>query len=331
MSAVLLIAVVVLVVVLDVIVEGYEVSPPVLVPLAPDRGRPAVGRPSAGASLMATFERTGPLRLERQLDGSASQTVDCGVAACVMALDDAFYGHIRPSTEALRKRMGNDLGATNPDQWKAAIDAYADRFASFGLQPPRTAVVRSKGHDELWRLHHDQRRRVIAALHYGTVASEKRSLWASRSFRGNHAVYLRAATLVNEGRRVPAYDPLADGRFTGCPNGRRLWPYWLVKAATGNVRDAKGRRLYPAEDRWIGLVVAKARPIGEPGEGVDPGDPDGGDPDLPDVTELLEAIADTAGELEDHIAAMTASLHGLRPYLPAAKSSDAEPADGVAA
>ena len=32
-SAVLLIAVVVLVVVLDVIVEGYEVSPPVLVPL----------------------------------------------------------------------------------------------------------------------------------------------------------------------------------------------------------------------------------------------------------------------------------------------------------
>ena len=32
-SALLLIAVVVLVVVLDVIVEGYEVSPPVLVPL----------------------------------------------------------------------------------------------------------------------------------------------------------------------------------------------------------------------------------------------------------------------------------------------------------
>jgi hypothetical protein len=32
-SAVLLIAVVVLVVVLDVVVEGYEVSPPVLVPL----------------------------------------------------------------------------------------------------------------------------------------------------------------------------------------------------------------------------------------------------------------------------------------------------------
>ena len=222
---------------------------------------------------MATFERTGPLKLEPQLDGSASQSVDCGVAACVMALDDASYGLIRPSTEALRKRMGNDRDATNPDQWKAAIDSYADRFASFGLQPPRTSVVRGKGHDELWRLLHDQRRRVIAALHYGTVASEKRSLWASRSFRGNHAVYLRAATIVDRPAKVPAYDPLADGRFKGCPNGRRLWPFWLVRAATGNVRDGKGRRLYPGEDRWIGLVVSKARPIGEPDDGVDPGDP----------------------------------------------------------
>ena len=121
-----------------------------------------------------------------------------------MALDDASYGLIRPSTEAVRKRMGGDRDATNPDQWKAAIDSYADRFLSLGLQPPRTSVVRGKGHDELWRLLHDQRRRVIAALHYGTVASEKRALWASRSFRANHAVYLRAATVVDEARKVPA-------------------------------------------------------------------------------------------------------------------------------
>jgi hypothetical protein len=158
------------------------------------------------------------------------------------------------------------------------------------------------------------------------VADEKRALSASRSFRGNHAVYLRAATLVDEARKIPAYDPLADGRFTGCPNGRRLWPFWLVWAATGNVGDAKGRRLYPGEDRWIGLVVSKARPIGEPDDGVDPGVPD-----LPDVTELLEVIADTAGGLEDQIAGLSASLEALRPYLPLARASDAEPADGVAA
>jgi hypothetical protein len=186
--------------------------------------------------------------------------------------------------------------------------------------------VRGKGHAELWRLLHERRRRVIVALHYGTVAKEKRALWASRSFRGNHAVYLRAAKVVEAGRRVPAYDPLADGRFKGCPNGRRQWPFWLVKAATGNVRDGRGRRLYPAEDRWIGLVVAKARPIGEPDAGVDP---DAGDPDLPDATELLEVIADTAGELEDHVEAMSASLDALRPWLPEASASDSEPADGV--
>ena len=102
-----------------------------------------------------------------------------------------------------------------------------------------------------------------------------------------------------------------------------------MRAATGNVRDAKGRRIYPAEDRWIGLVVSKARPIGEPDDGVDPGDPDGGSPDLPDAEDLLEVIADTAGELEDHIAALTASLDALRPYLPAASASESEPGDGV--
>jgi hypothetical protein len=278
---------------------------------------------------MATFERSGPLKLEPQLDGSVTEAYDCGVAACVMALDDASYGLIRPSTEAVRRRMGGDRDATNPDQWKAAIDSFADRFTALGLQPPRTAVVRGKGHAELWQLLYDRRRRVIAALHYGTVATEKRALWASRSFRGNHAVYLRAGKVVEAGRRIPAYDPLADGRFKGCPNGRRLWPFWLVRAASGNVRDAKGRRLYPGEDRWIGLVIAKAQPIGEPADGVDPGDPHAGDPDLPDATELLEVIADAAGELDDHIVAMTASLDTLRPYLPEASDSDSEPADGV--
>jgi hypothetical protein len=278
---------------------------------------------------MATFERAGPLQLEPQLDGSATEAFDCLVAGCVMALDDASYGLIRPSTEAVRKRMGGDRDGTNPDQWRAAIDSFADRFTARGLQRPRTSVVRGKGHDEMWRLLHDQRRRVIAAIGYGTVADEKRSLWASRSFRGNHAVDLRAATVVDGTRKVPTYDPLADGRFKGCPNGRRLWPFWLVKAASGDVRDGKGRRLYPAEDRWIGLVVSKAGPIGEPDDGVDPGDPDGGTPDLPDVTELLEVIADTAGELEDHIASMSSSLDALRPYLPAASRSRSEPGDGV--
>ena len=56
---------------------------------------------------MATFERTCPLKLERQLDFSATEAFDCGVAACVMALDDASYGPVRPSTEAVRKRMAH--------------------------------------------------------------------------------------------------------------------------------------------------------------------------------------------------------------------------------
>ena len=113
---------------------------------------------------MAAFERTSPLALKPQLDGSATQAVDCGVAACVIALDDASYGLIRPSTERVRRAMGNERKATNPEQWKAAIDTFADRFIKLGLQPPRTSVVRGRGHDELWRLLNERRRRVIAAI-----------------------------------------------------------------------------------------------------------------------------------------------------------------------
>ncbi len=200
-----------------------------------------------------------------------SEAFDCGVAACVMALDDASYGLIRPSTEAVRKRMGNDRDATNPDQWKAAIDSYTDRFTASASSHRRTSVVRGQGHDELWRLLHDQRRRVIAALHYGTVASEKRSLWASRSFRGNHAVYLRAATLVDEARKVPRMtrSPMGASRAVRTDDASGPSGSCVPRPATSGT--AKGRRLYPAEDRWIGLVVSKARPIGEPDDGVDPG------------------------------------------------------------
>ena len=50
---------------------------------------------------------------------------------------------------------------------------------------------------------------------------------------------------------------------------------------------------------------------------------------MPDVTELLEVIADTAGELEEHIAGLTTSLDVLRPWLPTVNESKGEPADGV--
>ena len=88
---------------------------------------------------MATFDRTGPLRLEPQLDSSATEAFDCGVAACVMALDDASYGLIRPSTGAVRKRMRNLREATNPDQWKVAIDAVTGDRVGASLERFRRA------------------------------------------------------------------------------------------------------------------------------------------------------------------------------------------------
>ena len=52
---------------------------------------------------------------------------------------------------------------------------------------------------------------------------------------------------------------------------------------------------------------------------------------MPVVTELLDVIAHTAGDLEDHISALSTSLDTLRPYLPSASASTSEPGDGVRA
>ena len=163
--------------------------------------------------------------------------------------------------------------------------------------------------------------------------------WPARSGRSGRAAATAATTrsisAPPRSSRGPAGSPPTTPWPTAASRTVRTddasGPSGSCKAASGDVRNGKGGRLYPAEDRWIGLVVSKARPIGEPDDGVDPGDSDGGTPDLPDVTELLEVIADTAGELEDHIDGLTTSLEALRPYLPVASASESEPVAGVTA
>ena len=49
------------------------------------------------------------------------------------------------------------------------------------------------------------------------------------------------------------------------------------------------------------------------------------------MKDLLEVIADTAGDLEDQAAAMTGGLDALRPYLPVPSQSGSEPAKTVEA
>ena len=66
-------------------------------------------------------------------------------------------------------------------------------------------------------------------------------------------------------------------------------------------------------------------------DGVDLGDPEDGSSDAPDAEDLLEVIADTAGELEEHLSALSASLDMLRPYLPTASAATSERGDGVRA
>ena len=275
------------------------------------------------------MKRRKPLLVEPQLDDSALEALDCGPAACVVAIDDASYGRIKTTTEEIRRRAGNVKGTTTPEMWKRAIDSFADDFIKLGLHPPRTSIVRGRDTSALWKLLKKQNRRIIGAIHYGTVANKKRRLWASRSYRGNHAVYFRGAKLVEGDRKVPTYDSLADGRFAGVPKGRKLWPFWLVKAALGNVRNDKGGRIYPRADRWIGLVISKAKPLTEPDDGIDVGDPDAGTPDDADVLELIEETVDAVDLLEDTAEQLAMQAERLAEHLPPDSTSTSDAKEGV--
>ena len=96
----------------------------------------------------------------------------------------------------------------------------------------------------------------------------------------------------------------------------------------------------PATSGWEGPTPLPRRgPLDPPGHREGPpyrrarrrcrsGDPDGAHPTCP-ASRTSSRSSPTAGELEDHISAMTASLDALGPYLPAASDSASEPGDGV--
>ena len=124
-----------------------------------------------------------------------------------MALDDASYGLIRPSTEAVRKRMGDDRDATNPDQWKAAIDSYADRFAL--PRPAATADERRPGQGP---------RRALAPPPRPASPGHRRPPLRHRGV--GEALAVGEPQLPRQPRRLP---PRRHGRRRG-PQGPRVRP-----------------------------------------------------------------------------------------------------------
>ena len=251
------------------------------------------------------------IRIEPQLDGSKTESVDCGVASTVMAIDYASAGKVRPTTERVRAKMG-DEGPTNPWDWQGAIRAFKDAARKAGLKPLRSTIADGADFDRLETLLFEKKRPVVVALDYGTIARKSPRFWSSTSFEGGHAVLLRVGKERGGTLKVKVFDPLADGRTVGgkkMVNGPRWWEWAVVKEACGNISDAGGSPIFPKRDRWLGLVVWRSKPIvaDEPEEpDVEPplDDPDAEPEEAADV---FDALADADSDIDDAIDALMAA------------------------
>ena len=197
---------------------------------------------------MAAFERTGPLQAR------ATARWLRRVRASTVAWPPASWPSTMPATawSVPRPRPSASAWATtvtpNPVKWKTAIERSptASRHSACSHRGRASSGARattSSGACSTTSV------AGSSPPYYGTVADEKRSLWASRSYRGNHAGLPPRGDVHRRGPQGAGVRPPRRRTLPGCPNGRRPWPFWLVRAATGNVRDAKDRRLYPATDR----------------------------------------------------------------------------------
>lgn len=174
-------------------------------------------------------------RLERQLDGSANQSTDCGRAVTVMLVDFASKGRVRPSTEQIGRRMDRRTGPSNSGNQKQAVESYDNEMRLFYMRP--LSYTRKRGADwENATNALDQGAMLSIDVDYSVFNNQYSGKYScSRSFNGLHSIAIWGRKRINGTVMTRLYDPLADGRYKGCWNGPRWVPLSLIRKATAKV------------------------------------------------------------------------------------------------
>lgn len=169
-------------------------------------------------------------RFRKQLDGSTCQGSNCGCAAAAMASQRAREGKDPtnkfgwpPTPKEIRQRIIAKFGIGCKGSTFAQNEEAANHLYEVDLLPRynvpwdtfRSMIVSGRG--------------AQVAIQYSVIAPTKYD--ACPGFTGGHSVY------VNERRPSDGYflvyDPLADGRRKGIPQGPQWWPPSLLKKAAG--------------------------------------------------------------------------------------------------
>jgi hypothetical protein len=179
-----------------------------------------------------------------QFDGGPLAGVNCTAASGAMMIALETGGAKHPTASEFRSQTRNPdgtpdrSGGNNPSQIvEAARRAYGVVLDQ-----------RSMAFEDAWTLGRSSDVAIMLALSYGPVAPTRYD--GSPGFTGNHAVVLSGGKI---------YDPLADHRRAGIPQGPQAWPKALVKLACGRLNIGySGTPYRPLGQGRALVVVAKA-------------------------------------------------------------------------
>jgi hypothetical protein len=265
-----------------------------------------------------------------QLDGSATESYDCGVIACAVGIDMATRGVKQPKRDHIRNRMDVPSGGTNMWDIERAIKSYDTPDELEGVYT--TLKCRREtdgGGDGTWdtvKASLQEKRGVVLGVDYGMLRRSAPNLTGSESFDGWHSILLSAWDKRDGEWKVRVYDSLNDGRYSGCPKG----PVWIAAPKVRDAAYAYGKAVHGKAERIAGVFLLTSPKV-EPDE-PDP-EPEPPDPCAAVAIAAAEAGAAILGYAEDHPEAAAqlaevAETIRLAVVDPAA-DADAEPEDGL--
>lgn len=176
--------------------------------------------------------------------------LNCTCACHRSWLYRATHGRVNTSACHVRDLTNDCTGGNTLDQMVAVSQHYGvsgGRLYRPGNPTTILGLVRSRRYATHWQ------------IHYSVIRPTSHD--ASRhAFGGNHDVLLVGPGARTGTTRV--MDPLADGRYTGCPDGFADWPDSLLVAAAAAL-DVRARPSDPYKALGTGRVYAYVTPADE--------------------------------------------------------------------
>lgn len=211
-----------------------------------------------------------------QLTGIATQHVDCGTRVTQMGLDWLTKGALRMSIAKIREAM-DDQDQTNYQQWDALIDTLGGLTYGFrGVKTNRFADVRD---------HLAAQGAVMWTSDYAKERKLMQGKCGSLTFGGYHAELLAGLRQRDGSNETLKLDPLNDGRYKGCPNGKVWVPLWKARESGFSVGQKEA-----GQDKVYAVLLFRDTTVAP----VEPGDllPESG-MSLSDIyAETVEIVAE---------------------------------------